>query len=65
MEPGEKTENLHFFYKSVVSKTDISRKIPNDFKFVQKMNLNVSIPSSQNIFYDLKGPKVKYNLHYR
>ena len=20
-------------------------------------------PSSQNIFYDLKGPKVKYNLH--
>ena len=30
------------------------------------MNLNVwSIQSSQNIFHDLKGPKVKYNLHYR
>ena len=49
---------------AVVSKTDISRKIPNYFKFVKKMNLNVrSFLSSQNIFHDLKGPKVKYNLH--
>ena len=30
------------------------------------MNLNVrSFPSSQNIRHDLKGPKVKYILHYR
>ena len=30
------------------------------------MNLNIwSLPSSQNIFHDLKGPKVKYNLNYR
>ena len=50
----------------VVSKTDISKKIPNYFKFVKKMNLNVkSFLSSQNIFHDLKGPKVKYNLYYR
>ena len=50
----------------IMAKTDISRKIPNYFKFVKKMNPNVrSFPSSQNIFQDLQGPKVKYNLHYR
>ena len=27
--------------------------------------MNISEFSSQNIFHDLKGPKVKYNLHYR
>ena len=27
--------------KAIVSKTDISRKIPKCFKFVKKMNLNV------------------------
>ena len=44
----------------------ICRKIPKYFNFVKKMNLNViSFPSSQNILHDLKGPKVKYNLHYR
>ena len=33
----------------VVSKTDISRKIPNYFKFVKKMNLNVrSFPGTDN-----------------
>ena len=65
-EPEEKTMNLQFLIMAVVSKTDISRKIPNYFKFVKKMNLNVrSFLSSQNIFFDLKGPKVKYNLHYR
>ena len=58
--------NLQVLIMVVVSKTDISRKIPNYFKFVKKMNLNVrSFLSSQNIFHDLKGPKVKYNLHYR
>ena len=42
----------------VVSNADISRKIPNYFKFVKKMNINVrSFLSSQNIFHDLKGPK--------
>ena len=51
---------------AVVLKTDISRKISNYLKFVKKMNLNVrSFPSSQNIFHDPKGQKVKYNLHYR
>ena len=58
--------NLQVLIMAVVSKTDISRKIPNYFKFVKKLNLNVrSFLSSQNIFHDLKGPKVKYNLHYR
>ena len=58
--------NLKVLIMAVVSKTDISRKIPSDFKFVMKMNLNVrSFLSSQNIFHELKGPKVKYNLHYR
>ena len=57
--------NSQVLIKAVVSKTDISRKIPNYFKFVKKMILNVRpYPSSQNIFHDLKGPKVKYNLHY-
>ena len=52
--------NLQVLVMAVVSKTDISRKIPNYFKFVKKMNLNVrSFLSSQNIFHDLKGPKVK------
>ena len=60
----EKNCKIAIFYKAVVSKTGISRKIPNYFNFIQKMNLNVSLPSSQNIFHDLKGPKVKYNLHY-
>ena len=51
---------------AVVSKTDISRKIPKHFKFVKKVDLNVcSIPSAQNVFHDLKGPKVNYYLHYR
>ena len=63
-EPEENTMNLQVSIMAVVSKTDISRKIPNYFKFVKKMNLNVrSFLSSQNIFHDLKGPKVKYNLH--
>ena len=58
--------NLQVLIMAVVSKTDISRKIPIYLKFVKKMNLNVrSILSSQNIFQDLKEPKVKYNLHYR
>ena len=58
--------NWQVLIMTVLSKTDISRKIPNYFKFVKKMNLNVrSFLSSQNILYDLKGPKVKYNLHYR
>ena len=58
--------NLQVLIMAVVSKTDISRKIPKYIKFVKQMNLNVrSFPSSQNIFQDLKGPKVKYNLHYR
>ena len=58
--------NLQVLIMAVASKTDISRKIPKYFKFVKKMNLNVcSYPSSQNIFHDLKGPKVKYDLHYR
>ena len=57
--------NLQVLIMAVVSKTDIGRKIPKYLKFVIKMNLNVgSFPSSQNIFHDLKGPKVKYNLHY-
>ena len=65
-EPEENTMNLQVLEMAVISKTDISRKIPNYFKFVKKMNLNVrSFLSSQNIFHDLKGPKVKYNLHYR
>ena len=52
--------NLQVLIMAVVSKTDISRKIPNYFKFAKKMNLNVrSSLSSQNIFHDLKGPKVK------
>ena len=35
--------------KAIVSKTEISRKIPKYFKFVKKMNLNVlSIPSLCN-----------------
>ena len=56
--------NLQVLIMTVVSKTDISRNIPKYFKFVNKMNLNVrSFPSFQNIFHDLKGPKVKYNLH--
>ena len=64
--PEENTMNLQVLIMVVVSKTDISRKIPNYFKFVKKMNLNVrSFPSSQNVFHDLKGPKVTYNLHYR
>ena len=50
--------NLQVLIMTVVSKTDISRKIPNYFKFVKKMNLNIiSFLSSQNIFHDLKGPK--------
>ena len=58
--------NLQVLLMEVVSKTDINRKIPKYFKIVKKMNLNViSFPSSQNIFHDLKGPKVVYNLHYR
>ena len=58
--------NLQVLIMAVVSKIDISRKIPNYFKFVKKTNLNIkSFLSSQNIFHDLKGPKVKYNLHYR
>ena len=57
--------NLQVLIMAVVSKTNISRKIPNYIKFVKKMNLNVrSFLRSQNIFHDLKGPKVKYN-HYR
>ena len=57
--------NLQFLIMAVVSKTNISPKIPKSkntkiFKFVKKMNLNVkTFPSSQNIFHDLKGPKVK------
>ena len=51
--------NLLVLKMAFVSKTDIGRKIPKYFKFVKKMNLNVSsFPSSQNIFHDLKGPKV-------
>ena len=64
----ENTMILQVLIMAVVSKTDISRKIPNYFKFVtcKKMNLNVrSFLSSQNIFHDLKRPKVKYNLHHR
>ena len=58
--------NLQVSIMADVSKTDISRKIPNYFNFFKKMNLKVrSFLSSQNIFHDLKGPKVKYNLHYR
>ena len=58
--------NLQVLIMAAVSKTNTSRKIPNYFKFVKKINLNVrSFLSSQNIFHDLKGPKVKYNLHYR
>ena len=37
-EPGE---NTAIFNKAVVSKPDISRKIPKYFKFVYKKNLNV------------------------
>ena len=56
--------SLQVLIMAVVSKTDISRKIPNYFKFDEKINLNVrSFLSSQSIFHDLKGPKVKYNLH--
>ena len=52
--------NLQVLIMAVVSKTDISQKIPKSFKFVKKMNLNVrSFSSSQNIPHDLKGPKVK------
>ena len=58
--------NLQVLITAAVSKTDISRKITTYFKFVKKMSLNVkSFPSSQNVFHDLKGLKVKYNLHYR
>ena len=58
--------NVEVLIMAVVSKTDISRKIPKYIKFVKKMNLNVcSFPSSDNIFHGLEGPKVKYNLHYR
>ena len=58
--------NLQVLIMAVVSKTDIGKKIPKYFKYVKKMNLSVrSSPSSQNIFHDLKGPKVKYILHYR
>ena len=47
--------NLQVLIMAVVSKTDLSLKIPNYLKFVQKMNLNVrSFPSSQNIFHDQK-----------
>ena len=50
--------NLQILIMAVVSKTDISRKIPNYFKFVKKMDLNVrSFPISQNVFHDLKVPK--------
>ena len=62
----ENTVNLQVLIMAVVSKTDIGLKTPKYFKFVKKMNLNVwSFPSSQNIFHDLKGPKVKHNLNYR
>ena len=37
----ENTVNLQFLIMAVVSKTDISRKIPKYFKFVKKTNLNV------------------------
>ena len=58
--------NLQVLIIAVVSKTDITRKNNKNFKFVKKMNLNVSLFScSQNIFLDLKGPKVKYSLHYK
>ena len=63
-EPEENTMNLQLLIMAVVSKTDISRKRPNYFKFVKKMNLNVrSFSNSQNIFHDLKGPKVKRKLN--
>ena len=65
-EPEENTMNLQVLIMAIVSKTDISRKIQNSFKFVMKMNLNVrSFLISQNIFHDLKEPKVKYNLYYK
>ena len=58
--------NLLVLIMAVVSKTDIGQTVPKYFKFVKKMNLNEwSLSSSQNIIHDLKGPKVKYNLHYR
>ena len=58
--------NLQILIRAVVSKTGLSKIYPKYFKFLKKMNLNVrSFPSSNNIFLDLKGPKVKYNLHYR
>ena len=57
--------NYQVLIMAVISKAYISRKIPEYFKFFKKMNINVLFLSSQNIFHDLKGPKVKYNLHYR
>ena len=45
--------NLPVLIMAVVSKTDISRKIPNNFKFVKKMNLK-SVPKSSS----LAGPAV-------
>ena len=42
--------------------SDKGRKLPKYFKFVKKMNLNVS---DHLRVHDLKEPKVKYNLHYR
>ena len=34
--------NLQVLMMAVVTKTGISRKIPNYFKFVKKMNLNIT-----------------------
>ena len=39
--PEENTVNLLVLIMTVVSKTDIDRKMPKYFKFVKKMNLNV------------------------
>ena len=46
-EPEENIVNLLFLIMAVVSKTDISRKIPKYYKFFKTMNLNVTMIISE------------------
>ena len=46
--------NLQVLIMAVVLKTDISRKIPNYFKFIKKMNLNVEACDC-NVEFSSKG----------
>ena len=39
--PEENTVNLQVLIMAVVSKTDLSRKVPKYYTFVKKINLNV------------------------